>query len=471
MAIQQQLFVDGEWTDGEGWFDVHDPWSGDLVASVALATPAQAEQAVAAADRALREGLPPHRRAEILGAVRDVVERRAEEFAEVLRLEAGKPLAAARGEVTRALDTLRFAAEEARRLPGETVQLDAVASGAGTMAFTLPEPVGVVAAITPFNFPLNLVCHKVAPAVAAGCPVVLKPSERTPLSAGLLVEAFVEAGLPAGWLNLVTGDPGTVVGCWQDDPRTAVITFTGSAAVGWRLKAASPTKRHVLELGSNTAMVVLADADLDAAVDAAVQSGFAFSGQACVSLQRLYVEEQVAEEVARRLAEAAEALPSGDPSDPATVVGPLISAEATERVASWVGQAREGGARVLAGGEVVDGVLRPTVVTGVDATSPLVCEEVFGPVVTVVPVNNLDAALAEVNASRFGLNTAIWTRDLPRALRYCREAEAGTVLVNRPPAYRADHMPYGGVKDSGQGREGVRYAVAELTEQKLIVLG
>ncbi|REF36332.1 aldehyde dehydrogenase family protein [Thermasporomyces composti] len=475
----QRLYLDGTWVDGTGSLadgstrlEVRNPYDDSLVGVAAVASPEQAAAAVGAAARALRRGLPPHRRAEILRRAREEVARRAEEFAQMIRAEAGKPITAARQEVERALTTLDFAAEEARRPPGETVPLDAVPSGEGTLAFTVAQPVGVVAAITPFNFPLNLVAHKVAPALAAGCPVVLKPSERTPLTAGMLVEAFKAAELPPGWLNLVTGDPATIVGRWQEDPRVAVLTFTGSSRVGWQLKAASPYKRHILELGSATAMVIRADADLKAAVNAAVTSGFTFAGQACISLQRLYVEKAVVDEVLHRLVEAAEALPAGDPALEATVVGPLITPEATKRVRSWLDDAVRDGARIVTGGTLTDdGVLRPTVVTDVPASSPLLCEEVFGPVVSVVPVANLDEAIRAVNDSRFGLNTSIYTSDLTSALRYAREAQAGTVLVNRPPAFRADHMPYGGVKESGQGREGVKYAVEELTERKLVILG
>jgi acyl-CoA reductase-like NAD-dependent aldehyde dehydrogenase len=467
----QLLHVDGRWRPGSGAREVRNPWNGALVGTFATATPDDVREAVDAAHRALVSGLAPHRRAELLDRARDVVERRREEFATVLRSEAGKPITAARQEVERGLVTLRLSADEARRLPAERVQLDGFASGAGTLAFTVPEPLGVVAAITPFNFPLNLVAHKVGPAIAAGCPVVLKPSERTPLTAGLLVEAFAEAGLPPGWLNLVTGDPGVVVPVLQQDDRVAVLTFTGSSAVGWRLKAESPRKHHVLELGSNTGMVVDHDADLDLAVSAAVAAGYGYSGQACVSLQRAFVHEAVAEDFLDRLAAAVAGLGVGDPADESTVVGPLITPEATERLRAWLADAVARGARIVAGGQMQGGVLEPTVITDVAADSPLRCEEVFGPVVTVVPVKDVDEGVAAVNDSRFGLNTSIFTNSLDSTLDYVRQGQAGTVLVNLPPGYRSDQMPYGGVKDSGHGREGVKYAIAGLTAQKLVVIG
>lgn len=467
---RQQLFIDGQWVDGIDEFEVHDPYDGELVARVAVAYPEQAVQAVDAAKCAMATGWSAAARAELLLAASRRVAERVEEFAEVLRAEAGKPITAARGEVARAVATLRIASEEARRLPSETVQFDELDPGVTPLSFTIPQPYGVVAAITPFNFPLNLVLHKVAPALAAGCAVVLKPSERTPLSAGLLAEVLVEVGLPPGWLNVVTGRPAEIVPTWNAHRDVAVVTFTGSAEVGWRLKANSPRKRHVLELGSNTAMVVAADADLDRAVDAAVTGGFTFSGQACVSVQRVYVAEAVAAEFTTRLAEAVAKLPVGDTRNPATVVGPLVSRQARDRVVAWIGEAVVAGARLVTGGTLAGNCLRPTVLTDVPASARVVCEEVFGPVVSIRTVSSVEEGIAEVNSARFGLNTALFTNDLGAALTYAKSAEAGSVLINITPSFRADHMPYGGVKDSGQGREGVKYAIAELLDQRLVVL-
>jgi acyl-CoA reductase-like NAD-dependent aldehyde dehydrogenase len=366
---------------------------------------------------------------------------------------------------------VRLSAEEARRLHGEAVPMDAVASGTGMLSFTIPQPLGVVAAITPFNFPLNLVTHKAGPALAAGCPVVLKPSEKTPLTAGLLADVLDNCGLPAGWFNLVTGEPSVVAGAWLADPRVAVVTFTGSASVGWQLKAASPRKRHVLELGSNTAVYVAADADLDAAAAAAVSGAFGYSGQACISLQRVYVAREIAAELTSRIAGAAEALHCGDPRDEKTDVGPLVTPVARNRVLSWIEEAAASGATVEAGGAVEDGILRPTVLAGVPDTARLMCEEAFGPVVSVRAVTGTDEAISLINASSFGLNAGVYTRDLTTALDFAQRVRAGTVLVNRGPSYRADHAPYGGVKESGEGREGVHYAVQALLEPKLVVLG
>ncbi len=467
---EQNLFINGEWVPGADTFEVHDPFDQTLVGTVAVASPEQAAEAVTAAKNAMLTGWAPAKRADLMLTTSRLVAERSEDFAELLRSEAGKPIAAARVEVSRAVSTLRIAAEEARRLPAEAVQFDEISPGVTPVGFTIPQPFGVVAAITPFNFPLNLVLHKVAPALAAGCAVVLKPSERTPLTAGLLAETMAEAGLPAGWLNIVTGRPESIVPIWNEHPDVAVITFTGSAEVGWKLKAASPRKRHVLELGSNTAMVVAADADLRRAVDAVVTGGYTFSGQACVSVQRIYVEEPVAEEFTTLLAAAVEQLPVGDTKDPATVVGPVISDQARDRLESWIAEAVDGGARVATGGTLEGTCLRPTVLADVPASARVVCEEVFGPVVSIRSVGSVAEGIEEVNSARYGLNTAIFTSDLGSALQFAREAEAGSVLVNITPAFRADHMPYGGVKDSGQGREGVKYAIAELLDQRLVVL-
>lgn len=467
---QQQLFLDGSWVETEDTFEVRDPWDGSVVGIVAAGGATEATRAVDAAVRAMERAFPAYERASVLRKASASVEERGEEFAQIIRAEAGKPITTARGEVARAVDTLQLSAEAARNLAGAAIPMEAVAAGAGLVAYEMPLPRGPVAAITPFNFPLNLVCHKLGPAIAAGCPVVLKPSEKTPFTAGLLAEVFAAAGLPAGMLNVVTGDPATLVNALLEDERVAVLTFTGSASLGWDLKSRSPRKHHVLELGSNTAMVVTDDADLEQAVAAAVASSFTFSGQACISLQRVYVQNGVADDFIARLSKAAASVPAGDPGDEATVVGPMITKVARDRVMSWIEAAVADGATLQAGGELRDDVLRATVLSDVPPTSQVICEEVFGPVVSVNRFEDLDDALGEVNGSRYGLNTSIYTASISDALAYARRAEAGSVLINVPPAFRADHMPYGGVKDSGQGREGVPYAVRELTENKLVVL-
>jgi len=467
---RQLLFIDGVWREGTGERIVRDRWTGEELAVVATGGEADARAAVDAAERAMARPLPVPQRSRILAAAVERIRDRAEEFAWAITAETGKPITASRGEVGRALETLTWAAEETRRLPGETVALDAIESGAGTLAMTVAEPRGIAAAITPFNFPINLVLHKIAPALAAGCAVVLKPSDKAVLVAGMLVEAFADAGLPAGWLNLVTGTPADVVEPWLADPRVAVVTFTGSSPVGWGLKARSPEKMHVLELGSNTAMVVTDAADLGRATSDAVAAALGNSGQACVSLQRIYVTRGVAEEFSARLASLFRSAVAGDPRSEDTVVGPLITPQAAEGLKQRIDAAVERGGRVLAGGDLVDGILQPTLLTDVDALDALVCEEAFGPVASILVVDDLDAAIDGVNSSEYALNTAIYTGDLAEAMTYAKRAEAGSVLVNMPPSYRADHMPYGGVKGSGQGTEGVKYAIHELLHHKLVVL-
>lgn len=467
---EQKLYIDGIWVGTDIVDEIRDRWSGEVVGKVHRAGAKDAIAAVDAAHAALRRGFPVPQRATVLARTADYIAAHAEEFAQTIRAEIGKPITSARGEVARAVGTLQFAAEEARRLPSETVALDATEAGAGLIGFTLAQPRGIVAAITPFNFPLNLVAHKIGPAIAAGCPVVLKPSDRARLTAGLLVDAFIAAGVPAGQLNLVTGSPGDVVDSWQKDDRVAVVTFTGSSRVGWSLKSASPRKLHVLELGSNTAMVVAGDADIERAAQDTVTASLTNSGQACVSLQRVYVERAVADNYLESVKTKFESVSVGDPSLDETLVGPLVADTEVVRIDAWLKEAVARGARIIVGGEPQGSVLPPTLVAGVRADDRLIQEEVFGPVVAVTVVESLEEAIDLVNDSLYGLNTSIYTASLSGALTYARLAVAGSVLVNVPPSFRADHMPYGGVKNSGQGREGVKYAVAEMTEQKLVIL-
>jgi acyl-CoA reductase-like NAD-dependent aldehyde dehydrogenase len=469
--MTQGLYIAGEWRDTGERLAVRSPWDQTLLGEVAVATEVDVDEAIAAAHRALASPPPAHIRTSVLRRAATLLAERQEEFARMVSAEAGKPITAARVEVERALGTLGLSADEARSIEGKSIPMDAVASGETMLGFELHSPVGVVAAITPFNFPLNLGLHKLGPALAAGCPVVWKPSEKTPLTAGLLTSVFHSAGLPPGCLSLVTGDPAMIVGRLLEDERVRLVTFTGSDAIGWDIKARSPRKHHILELGSNTAVFVAADADLDRAVADLVPAGFGFAGQACISVQRIYVAQLVVEDFTSRLKEATESVGVGDPADEATVVGPLITEAARDRVLASVREAVTAGARLVTGGDTRDGVLRPTVLADVPAECSAVCDELFGPVVSVNPVADLADAIEQVNASRFGLNVAIYTRDVGSALEFARRAESGAVMVNVSPSYRADHMPYGGVKSSGQGREGVPYAVREMSQGKLVVLG
>lgn len=469
-ALDKRLLVAGEWVETGQWLEVRSPFSGDVVARVPRAGAAETGRAIDAAERALSQPLPAHRRADILARVAHLLTERQEEAARLICAEAGKPLKAARVEAARAVSTYTFAALEARRLAGEVVPMEGSPAGEGKLAFTLRLPVGVVGAITPFNFPLNLVAHKIAPALAAGCPLVLKPAQKTPLSALLLAELEQEAGLPAGWLNVVCGPSGEIGDVLVADPRVRMITFTGSAEVGWALRQRAARKRVSLELGNATPVIVAADADLDDAAAKLVANAFSFAGQSCISVQRIYVQRSVEEAFLERFLPLVEALRVGDPADEATDVGPVIDEAARDRILAWIEEARALGAEVLAGGRVENGLILPTVIAGAPPKAKVSCEEVFGPVVTVSPYDSLEEALALANGTRFGLQAGIFTADLRTALRAARELEFGGVTVNEAPTFRADQMPYGGVKDSGTAREGPAYAVREMTEERLVVL-
>ncbi|HEY7730361.1 MAG TPA: aldehyde dehydrogenase family protein [Gaiellaceae bacterium] len=469
-ATERALLLDGEWVETGDWLEVRSPYSGEVVARVAKAGAVEARRAVDAAERAMREPLPAHKRAEILVRVAGALGRRADEAARLISAEAGKPLKAARVEVARAMSTYTMAAVEARKLAGEMVPMDASQAGEGKLAFTLRLPVGVVGAISPFNFPLNLVAHKIAPALAAGCAVVLKPASQTPLSALLLAELESEAGLPAGWLNVLVGPSGEIGDVLVDDERVKLITFTGSGAVGWKLAERAPKKRVNLELGNATPVIVEPDADVADAAARLAANAFSFAGQSCISVQRIYVHRDVYDDFKAGFLPRVEALAVGDPADEETDVGPLISRDDRDRVLAWVEEAAAGGARVLTGGELDGELLRPTVVEGAAAEAKLSCEEAFGPVCTLTPYDALDEAIALANGTRYGLQAGIFTASLQTALHASQRLEFGGVTVNEAPTFRADQMPYGGVKDSGNTREGPAWAVRELTEERLVVI-
>jgi acyl-CoA reductase-like NAD-dependent aldehyde dehydrogenase len=458
------------------WVDVADaravtsPYDGRPVGAIGWAPPEVAQAAVDAAARAMRRGLPAHARASILQRLAALVADRAEDLARVLALEAGKPLRAGRVEVERAASTLELSAVEARKLTGHTVPMDATAGGMNHVALTVRLPVGVVAAITPFNFPLNLACHKVGPALAAGCAVVLKPADKAPLAACMLADLALEAGLPPGWLNVVAGEPKALSEVFASDDRVGLITFTGSAEIGWGLRARAPRKRVTLELGNATPVIVdetVAPADLAPRLAA---SAFGFAGQSCISTQRVFAHEAIADELEDALAAAARALPAGDPLDAATAVGPVITTEAADRIEAVVSEARSAGARLLTGGDRDGQVLTPTVLAGTPEGCGLLTREVFGPVVTVQRYADFDAALDACNATPYGLQAGLFTQRIDRAIRAAARLEFAGVTVNEVPTFRADQMPYGGIKDSGNTREGPAYAIHEMTEERLIVM-
>jgi acyl-CoA reductase-like NAD-dependent aldehyde dehydrogenase len=457
--------------------DVVSPYSGEVVGRVAWGSAAIARRAVDEAHDAMRTPLAAYERVEILLRAAELIAERGEELAQVLSAEAGKPIRAARVEVERAAFTYRTSAHEASRLVGDVVPMDASATGAGRLGFTVRVPVGVVAAITPFNFPLNLAAHKLAPALAAGCAVVLKPSSQTPLTALMLAEISADAGLPPGWLNVVTGEAGEISDVFAGDDRVALISFTGSGDVGWGLRARCPRKRVALELGNSSPVIVESDADLEAAVPKLVAGAFGYAGPSCISVQRIYAHERVYGELLERLTEGVRELNVGDPSADATDVGPVIDRASHERILAWLREAIDEGATVETGGpdalseqDEACGLIHPTVLTGVTPEMKVSCAEVFGPVVSVTAYADLDEALGLANGTRYGLQAAIFTANLPHALRAARRLSFGSVVVNEPPTFRTDQMPYGGVNASGNTKEGPAWTIREMTHERLVVL-
>jgi acyl-CoA reductase-like NAD-dependent aldehyde dehydrogenase len=469
-AAERKLLVGGEWIETGEWIEVRSPYDGAVVGRVPSAGADLARAAVEAAERAMRDPLPAHERAAILDRVAAALAERQDEVARTISAEAGKPMKAARVEATRAVSTYTMAAVEARKLAGDVVPMDASPAGVGKLAFTLRVPIGVIGAISPFNFPLNLVAHKIAPALAAGCAVVLKPASQTPLSALLLAELESEAGLPAGWLNVVCGPASAVGDVLVQDERVRMISFTGSVGVGWRLRERAPRKRVSLELGNATPVIVAADADLEDAAERLAANAFSFAGQSCISVQRIYVERPVYDRFLERFLPRVESLKLGDPADEDTDVGPLISHDERDRVLAWIDEARTLGASILTGDELEGELLRPTVIGEPPRDAKVVMEEVFGPVCTLMPYDTLDEAIELANSTRFGLQAGVFIRDVKDALHAARSLEFGGVTVNEAPTFRADQMPYGGVKDSGNTREGPAFAVREMTEERVVVL-
>ncbi|MHB1937885.1 MAG: aldehyde dehydrogenase family protein [Acidobacteriaceae bacterium] len=432
-----------------------------------------AEEAVeaAVAGSARSSALGSWERQNILNAVAARLQSDHELFAQTIMREAGKPITAARAEVDRAVLTFRIAAEEATRIGGEVLPLDLIPSAAGRWGLSRRFPSGPVLAITPFNFPLNLVAHKLAPAIACGCPVVLKPAPQTPFCSWLLARAILEAGWPAealAFLPLSNEDTTRLV---AEDDRIRVVSFTGSARVGWELKALAKKKRVLLELGGNAAMIVHSDwPDLEGAAQSAVKGGFGYAGQSCISVQRIYVQQSIFKPFCDALLRLVEKLRVGDPALEETDVGPLIRESDAERVDRWIEEAIDSGATLLAGGKRNGPMVRPTVLTGTHSPMQVSDEEIFGPVVAVEPYDNFGDAIAAVNASRYGLQAGLLTRDAGLIQEAYGALEVGALIVGDAPTWRLDSMPYGGVKDSGEGREGVRYAIEEMTERRLLVM-
>lgn len=471
LGLRARLLIDGAWVDGAGTFDVFDKYTGDRIGVADRASETQVRAAVGAAERSFQTTrLDAPERYAVLRRAGDAIERRRDELVRILTAETGFPVSDTRNEVTRAIQTFLLAGEEAKRLVGEVVPIEAAPGNAHRMGFTIRVPRGVVCGITSFNAPLNFIAHKAAPALAAGNTVVLKAPQATPFSAAVLGEILLEAGLPAGHVQIVQG-PGSEVGRWlADDPRIRFYTFTGSTSVGKQLQKAVGLRPIALELGSIAATVVCADADLDRAVPRVVNSAFRRAGQACTSTQRLFVQRPVVEAFIEKLRPAVAGVVVGDPRDPATVLGPMISEAEAARAEQWVREAVAAGARLVAGGTRRGPVLAPTVLIDVTPDMKVLCEEIFAPVMSIVPFDTLDEVIARVNATEFGLAAGIFTRDITTAFTAARRLHVGVVHINESSTSRVDLMPFAGVKDSGLGREGPKYAMQEMTEERLITI-
>ncbi|MCM3664354.1 aldehyde dehydrogenase family protein [Mesobacillus subterraneus] len=468
--MKQMLWINGENVETEKYRPLYNPFNGEKIAEVAEASNQDVARAIDAAERAASAmaGMEAHKRADILQKVADYIQEDREECARIIAEESSKPLKAARAEVDRTIMTYSFASQEARRIHGETIPLDAAPGGEGRVAYTVKEPLGVIAAITPFNFPMNLVAHKVGPALAAGNTVVLKPASQTPLSAYKIASYFHRAGLPAGALNVVTGSGKSVGDVLVSDDRVKKVTFTGSPAVGKYIRENAGLKRVTLELGSNSALIVDAGTNLKRVMPRIVSGAFSNQGQVCISIQRIYVQDTISEEFITLFIEEARNLKVGNPLDEETDIAAMISENDVTRAKSWIQTAVENGAELALGGDSEQQVLTPTVLLNAKPTDKISCEEVFAPVVHINTFSEFDEAIARVNESQFGLQAGVYTNDLQKAFKASKALHVGGVMINDIPTFRVDHMPYGGVKMSGTGREGIKYAIEEMTELKLV---
>jgi acyl-CoA reductase-like NAD-dependent aldehyde dehydrogenase len=473
MTVEVPMFINGAWRQSAETTDVIDPYRGEVAARVHRPSPADVDDAVAAANVGARTmaDLPAHRRAEVLAAVASGIEAAAEDYARRIVIDMGKCLKDARGEVARAIEVLRVTAGELTHGRGEIVQMDALPAGAGNrLGLAMRFPVGVVAAIGPFNAPLQVIVHKVAPALAAGNAVICKPATQGAAVTADLVRLFLSAGIPTDAIQLLPTGGETIGDYLVAHDGIDLIAFTGSGAVGERIVRTAGLKRTLLELSGNAGVVIHEDADWDAAARACVAASFGIAGQSCVSVQRLYVHRSIYDQTVSLFTELTSALRMGDTLDEATDVGVMIDEAAAIRVESWIAEATDAGAEILTGGERKGAALRPTVLANVRPTMKVVCEEVFGPLVSVIPYDTIDEALVALNDSPWGLASGVFTRSLDVALQVAREVRTGVVNVNMPSRYRAEHMPYGGVKRSGWGKEGPRYSIDEMSEVRMVIL-
>jgi len=467
-----KMYLAGRWVDKSQQATVTNPYDGSVIGTVPKADAADVDAALASAVTGAAEmrHTTGYQRYEILHRASELMRARVDELGRLISQEEGKTLAEGRTEALRAVETMELSAEEAKRITGEVLPLDGASVGAGRLGFTLRVPCGVVVAITPFNFPLNLVCHKVGPALAAGNAVICKPASDTPLSALRLTEILLEAGLPATGIACLTGSGGEIGTALARDPRVRKISFTGSRDVGEKICQTAGLKRVTMELGSNSPLVVMHDADLQKVARATVATGYGNAGQVCISTQRVIVMERVYDEFLNVLQPQVAALRTGNQLDPQTQMGPMIRIADAERVERWVHDAVQGGARVLTGGKRQGAMVEPTLVADVRPDMRISCEELFGPAVAVTRAANIDEAIRLANDTNYGLSAGIFTQDIDAALRFAREVDSGNIHINWGPGWRADLMPYGGLKESGIGKEGPKYAIAEMTESKTVVI-
>jgi acyl-CoA reductase-like NAD-dependent aldehyde dehydrogenase len=465
------FWVDGEWRQSGSVAIIRNPFDGRPAGEVFQAAPGDIEDAIAAAVRgfeAWRQS-SAYERNSVLRAISAGIEERKEDFARLITLETGKPIALSRSEVDRTVFTFSIAADESRRIGGEVLPLDLNLQSVGKFGITRRFPLGPVAAITPFNFPLNLVAHKVAPAIAAGNSIILKPSSSAPQVALLLAEVIAGTSLPKACFNVIPCAGGNAAQLIEDQ-RVKLVSFTGSPAVGWPLKGRAGKKRVTLELGGNAGVIVEPDADLKTAIPKIISGGFANAGQSCIAVQRVYIHRSIWEHAREQLLSGVARLPVGDPFDERTIVGPMITEDAARKIESWIAEGIEIGAKVVCGGGRKGAVLEPTIIEEVPPAAKLSCLEVFAPLITIEPYEEFGEALVRLNASAFGLQAGIFTSNLSKVVEAYRVLDVGGLVINDVPTYRIDHMPYGGVKDSGFGREGIRYAIEEMTELKLLVV-
>ncbi|CUT04289.1 aldehyde dehydrogenase family protein [Candidatus Kryptobacter tengchongensis] len=471
MVTEYKFFINGEWRTSPRKIQIKSPFNGEIAGEVYLASPDDLEDAVISAQNAFEKTkeIPSHKRAEILEFISNEIAKRREDFAQMITREMGKPITFSRAEVDRAIFTFKIASEEAKRINGEIIPLDLASHSEKRLGLVKRFPIGIILAITPFNFPLNLVAHKVAPAIASGNAIILKPSSQAPIVSIMLAEIIEKSGYPAGGFNLVPCKSDEIELLVRDE-RIKMVTFTGSSEVGWRLKNIAGKKKVTLELGGNAAVVVEPDANLDFAVKRIALGSFGQAGQSCIAVQRIYVHKDIYPEFEKRFVEETKKLKVGNPFEPDTIVGPLVDENAAIKTENWVNEAVKNGAKILTGGKRNYTFYEPTILIDVKPDMKVSCQEVFAPVVTLEKYDSFEEAIQMVNNSRYGLQAGIFTNNIKKIFYAFDKIDVGGVIINDYPTYRIDHMPYGGVKDSGFGREGLKYAIEEMTELKLMVL-